>query len=282
MNPVRNLPKGNIQFLQKGETDMHRKISNWVKIEKTKLIKKELLSKGIFAFDLKSKKIARKAKPGQFIQIQVNNLFDPFLRRPFSFASVSSDTFRIVFRVRGKGTEILSQYRVGEYIDVLGPLGHPIKLCERKEVILIGGGVGIAPLYFLAQKLKMKNQLHIFLGAKSRDELIMLKNFKKLTKNIPVTTEDGSLGKRGKVTDLLIDAKFQIPDSKFQIFACGPLPMLSVIKNKFASIPVYGFLEERLGCGTGICFGCAVKRKSGGYLRVCQEGPVVNLNEVEI
>ena len=253
-----------------------------MKIEKAKLIKKETLNKEIFAFDLKAKTIARNAKPGQFVQIRVNESFDPFLRRPLSFASVKGDIFRIIFRVRGKGTKILSEHSVGEYLDILGPLGSPLKLSYGKEVILVGGGVGIAPLYFLAQRLKSKNRLNIFLGAKNCDELIMHKDFNKLTKNISVATEDGSLGKKGKVTDLLTNKKINRHNPKLQLFACGPTQMLKAIQKRFNTIPIYGFLEERMGCGTGICFCCAVKRKTGGYLRVCQEGPVVNLNDIEL
>lgn len=253
-----------------------------MKIEKAKIIKKEQLSDNILAFDLKASTIAKNAKPGQFVQIRVNESFDPFLRRPLSFASVKEDTFRIIFRVRGKGTKILSESSAGEYLDILGPLGFPIKLPFKKEVILVGGGVGIAPLYFLAQRLKSKNRLNIFLGAKNRKELIMLKDFKKLTKNISAATEDGSFGKKGKVTDLLTKTKINQHNSKYQIFACGPTPMLKAIQNRFNKIPVYGFLEERMGCGSGICFCCAVKRKAGGYLRVCQQGPVVNLNDIEL
>lgn len=253
-----------------------------MRIEKAKIIKKEQLSGDIFALDLKASTIARNAKPGQFVQIRVNESFDPFLRRPLSFASVKNNTFRVIFRLRGKGTKILSEYSACEYLYILGPLGSPIKLFYEKEVILIGGGVGIAPLYFLAQRLKSKNRLNIFLGAKNRKELIMLKDFKKLTKNISVATEDGSFGKKGKVTDLLTNIRINQQNSKFQIFACGPIPMLKTIQKRFNKIPVYGFLEERMGCGSGICFCCAVKKKTGGYLRVCQEGPVVNLNEIEL
>ncbi len=254
-----------------------------MKIEKAKIIKKEQLSDNIFAFDLKARTIARNAKPGQFVQIRVNESFDPFLRRPLSFASVKGDTFRIVFRLRGKGTKILSEYSVGEYLNVLGPLGKPIKIERNKDMVLIGGGVGIAPLYFLAQESsKKKNHLKIFLGAKNRKELIMLKDFKKLTKDIALATEDGSLGKKGKVTNLLNDTKLIQSKPKLQIFVCGPTPMLKITQKKFYDIPIYGFLEERMGCGTGICFCCAVKRKNRKYLRVCQEGPVVNLNDIEL
>lgn len=253
-----------------------------MEIEQTRLIRKEIISKEIFGFDLESKTIARKAKPGQFVQIRVNNSFDPFLRRPFSIASAWSDTIRIVFRVRGRGTEILAQAIEGEPIDVLGPLGRALPHYEDRDIFIIGGGVGIAPLFFLCQKLEIENRMHLFFGAKNRDELIMLDGFRKMTKNIMISTEDGSLGKRGRVTDLLVAEEIEAKIRSSLIFACGPLPMLKVIQKKFTSLPVYGFLEERLGCGTGVCFGCAVKKKTGGYLRVCEEGPVVNLNEIEI
>lgn len=252
-----------------------------MEIEEVRLVRKEKLTPEIFAFDFASKTIIRKAQPGQFVQIQVNNSFDPFLRRPFSLASVSSNIFRIVFRVRGKGTKILSQAREDDYISVLGPLGQPIPNYQEQNIILVGGGIGIAPLFFLTQRLVAQNYLHLYFGARNRNELIMLAEFKKLTEKITIATEDGSLGKRGKVTDLLTTDKLAIP-TKSLIFACGPIPMLNALQKIFTPVPVYGFLEQRLGCGTGLCFGCAVKKKTGGYLRLCKDGPVVNLNEIEL
>ncbi|MEO0115552.1 MAG: FAD-binding oxidoreductase, partial [candidate division WOR-3 bacterium] len=152
-----------------------------MEIEKARLIKKEEVSAGLFIFDLESKAVSRKALPGQFVQIRVWDSFDPFLRRPFSIAQVDSDTFRIAFRIRGKGTKILALTREDDYLDVLGPLGKPIPAYEDRNIVLIGGGVGIAPLLFLAQKLAVKNRLFIFLGARSRNELLFLPDFKQLT-----------------------------------------------------------------------------------------------------
>lgn len=252
-----------------------------MEVTQARLIRKTQLSPVIFAFDLESKTIANKAQPGQFVQVRINDSFDPFLRRPFSIAQVWLDTFRIIFRIRGKGTKILSQMKEEEHLDILGPLGRPIPPYKEQNVVMIGGGVGIAPLLFLAQKLAPKNHLYLFFGARNRTELILQEDFKKLTKNIAIISEDGSTGKKGLVTELLIAEELD-KLKNLLVFACGPVAMLKALKKMLGFVPIYGFFEERLGCGTGLCFGCAVKKRTGGYLRLCKDGPVVNLNEIEI
>jgi|UniRef100_A0A7C6EAH3 dihydroorotate dehydrogenase electron transfer subunit len=252
-----------------------------MEITQARLIRKIQLGPEIFAYTIESKTIAQKAQPGQFVQIRINDSFDPFLRRPFSIAQVWANTFQIVFRIRGKGTKILAQAKEEDYLDVLGPLGRPVPCYEEANIVMIGGGVGIAPLLFLAQKARPKNRLYLFFGARTRTELILQEDFKKLTKNIAVITEDGSTEKKGMVTDLLTTEELDRLKNPL-VFACGPVAMLKALKRNFGFLSIYGFLEERLGCGTGLCFGCAVKKKNGGYLRICKDGPVVNLNEIEI
>lgn len=246
------------------------------------ITKKAILSKGIIAFFFKAPEISQIALPGQFINIRVKPDFDPFLRRPFSIADKDKNGILIVFRIRGIGTEILSNYKEGDELDIIGPLGKPISEPSGASIemryFLIGGGVGIAPLLFLARSLYKKNTVKLFLGAKTKTEIILLDEFRKFLKpsQIEIATEDGTMGKMGTVVNLIQQSTRD--RRSCALFACGPKPMLKVLSTKLENL--YGFLEEPMGCGMGICFGCAVKKKSGGYLRFCQEGPVVDLSTV--
>jgi dihydroorotate dehydrogenase electron transfer subunit len=143
---------------------------------------------------------------------------------------------------------------------------------------LVGGGVGIAPLLFLTQSSTDSNPLWVLVGAKTASDLILIPELFECTERLGFATEDGSKGKKGLVTDLIRPALNEFSASI--IFTCGPQPMLKAIQGMGLEIPCYGFLESRLGCGCGLCLGCAVKSSRGGYYRVCKEGPVFNLKEI--
>ncbi len=229
---------------------------------------------------LESSEIARLAKPGQFLQAQVSDSIEPFLCRPISIADIKANQIRIIYRIRGKGTELLKQKKPGETLHLLGPLGTPISHVNNKKIILCAGGVGIAPLLFLAKRFSKNNKVYLYFGAKNKSELILLDEFKKCCDKIFLATEDGSIGYKGYVTDLLTNISKIEPDI---LYAAGPLRMLQKISNlkfKISNLKLFGFLEERMGCGCGICFGCAVKKKDGGYLRVCTDGPAIDLNQI--
>jgi len=242
------------------------------------------LGSDIYSLWLISPKITKLAKPGQFIQVQTSESYDPFLCRPISIADVKTNQLRIIFRVRGKGTILLKEKNHGDTIYLLGPLGKPATLVNGKQVILCAGGVGIAPLLFLAKELSKKNKLHLYFGAKNKSELVLRNEFNPLCEKIFLTTEDGSIGHKGFITDLFPRAVGFNPDI---LYAAGPLGMLQEIKSKIKyqklkTGKLYGFLEERMGCGCGICFGCAVKKKDNSFSRVCTDGPVFDLNEIEL
>ena len=239
--------------------------------------------------------IARRVRPGQFLNVKVSDGIDPLLRRPISVCDVERNRVRLVFRAVGRGTVLLGRARLGDVLDVLGPLGRHAPVLHRKDVLLCGGGIGIAPLLFLARRVKPANRLQVLLGARTKAELLLVREFKGLGVPIAVATDDGSAGLHGMVTELVEgQVKGQKPRGRSQegggrsavggqrlaVFACGPRPMLADLVKRLDPIPVWGFVEERMGCGTGICYCCALPKKGGGHVRFCEEGPVVRLNEV--
>jgi dihydroorotate dehydrogenase electron transfer subunit len=262
------------------------------------ILKARELCAGVFSLWMEAPSIAQRVRPGQFLNVKVSAGQDPLLRRPISVCDVDGNRVRLVFRVVGRGTSLLAHVRAGDGIDVLGPLGRPAPELRNKDVLLCGGGIGAAPLLFLARRLERTNRLRIVLGARSRGELLLVREFRKLGVQVAIATDDGSAGFHGVVTELVADElRSQNPECRTQksgnrkssianrqsmrvVFACGPRPMLADLVKRIDPIPVWGFVEERMGCGTGICYCCALPKKGGGHVRFCEEGPVVRLNEV--
>jgi dihydroorotate dehydrogenase electron transfer subunit len=243
-----------------------------------RVIERRELAPDIISYWLNAGAIARRIQPGQFIQVAVSTPPDFHLRRPFSIAEREGPKLRVVFRAVGEGTRRLARTQVGSSWDVIGPLGKFVPLPAGRPVVLVGGGMGIAPLLFLARELGHSCALTVLLGAKSRQELILRPEFRRLAARVRFATEDGSLGMRGLVTELYAQA-----GRTGTVFACGPGPMLRRLRQLCVGLEAYGFWEERMGCGTGICYCCAVKRAHGdGYLRFCREGPVLRLSDIEI
>lgn len=250
------------------------------------ILKKEKIIEGIYKFTLKAEPIAKTAKAGKFIEIQVSTTGEPFLRRPISIYSIDDDKIEIIFQVKGKGTEILSEKKVGDVINVLGPLGYgTFSVDNYKKVAIIGGGIGTYPLYELAKQLKGKADVTMYMGFRNKDLVTLEKEFEDVCNKVVITTDDGSYKQKGFALDVLKeDCKKEKPDI---IFACGPLPMLKAVQAFVLeeNIPCEISLEERMGCGIGACLGCAVKVISGKeprYGHVCKEGPVFKATDVEI
>ena len=250
------------------------------------ILKIEKLIEGIYKFTLKAEEIAKNAKAGNFIEIQVSTTGEPFLRRPISIYNIDGDNIEIIFQVKGKGTEILSNKRIGDKINVLGPLGYgTFSVKVYKKVAIIGGGIGTYPLYELAKELKGKADVTMYMGFRNKDLVTLEKEFKDVCNKVVITTDDGSYMQKGFALDVLkSDCMQEKPD---MIFACGPLPMLKAVQS-FANennIPCEMSLEERMGCGIGACLGCAVKVVSGTeprYGHVCKVGPVFKSTDVEL
>lgn len=225
---------------------------------------------------LQSRELAREARPGQFLHIQCG---EKQLRRPISIGGVTGDTLTLILEVKGKGTRWLSERRPGDCLDVLGPLGHGFPELSGK-VLLVGGGVGVPPMYCAAQKLE---QCDALLAFRSADRMLLEREFEALCGTVTVMTDDGSHGVKGfaaqGVETLLARESYQA------VFACGPKIMLKTVTAacRKAGVPVYVSLEERMGCGIGACLGCSVPLvgPEGRHMaRVCADGPVFRGEEV--
>ncbi|MGA7677877.1 MAG: dihydroorotate dehydrogenase electron transfer subunit [Dehalococcoidia bacterium] len=225
--------------------------------------------------------IAATSRPGQFVTVRCGE--ELTLRRPFSIHQIAkSGQLYFFFKVIGKGTAWLSLCRKGEKLDILGPLGNGFHIKPTsKKLLLVAGGIGIAPLTFLAQQsLAQEKSVTLLLGAHAKDELYPQKLLPSEIETT-ITTEDGSYGEEGKVTDIL-SRYVNLAD---QIYACGPLAMYKEIakqRQKWrGKKPIQVSLEVRMGCGIGACFSCSIKTKNG-MKRVCRDGPVFNLDDVTL
>jgi len=211
-------------------------------------------------------------KPGQFISIKTTDSTDPLLRRPFSVFDADGEKISIIVRIIGKGTELIRNMKKGE-INVLGPSGNGFTLELEKNVLVIGGGVGNAPLLFLLRELKAKkNKVTYIYSARSKNYIFMKNKYLELADQFTATTNDGSDGVMGIATDVLTD----IISAKGydRIYCCGPDPMMrKVVQLADADTPVEVSVENYFGCGVGLCVGCTVDTVSG-YRRACIDGPV--------
>lgn len=252
------------------------------------VVKNTMIAPSMYKMAFVSKSIASNAKPGQFVHIKVPGDHSLLLRRPISIHDVQTQTgmVEIVYQVVGKGTRILSGINAGQIIDVLGPLGNGFTISkEIRNAFVVGGGCGIAPLKFLMRRLKeMGVAITALLGFRNRESVYELEIFERFSDRLFVTTDDGSLGRKGLVTQVLEEElKGQPPDI---MFACGPTPMLKVVQQlaREYSVPCQMSLGERMGCGIGGCLvcSCAVRTRDGDfeYKRVCKDGPVFWSEEV--
>ena len=207
--------------------------------------------------------------PGQFVNIRLDSLF---LRRPISVCDVNGDELTLIYKVVGKGTEYLSTLKEGR-LDILTGLGNGYDLSlSGDKPLLLGGGVGVPPLYYLAKKLCDENKnVTVILGFNTRDEVFFEQEFRELGCNVIVTTADGSYGVKGFVTDAM-------PESYSYFYTCGPEPMLKAVYKKTATSGQMSF-EERMGCGFGACMGCSCKTLAGNK-RICKDGPVMKKEEI--
>lgn len=247
---------------------------------KAKIISNNKIKDNYWHCVIDSHLVAKKAMPGQFIAIRLTEGFQPLLRRPFSIHDVSARKLTILYKVLGQGTQILSCKKPGEYLDIIGPLGNGFKLKTGKAHIIVAGGMGIAPLFFLSKAL-IKYKPLVLLGAKDKQQLLCVKEFKKLGLSVKIATDDGSSGFKGRVSDLLVSVLLALRRPFPVVYACGPKPMLRAISEvaREYNILAQVSLEEHMACGFGACLGCVVKTKEGAK-RVCKEGPVFEAKDV--
>ncbi len=257
------------------------------------------IAKDHYLLRLKSSTVAKKSKPGQFVHLLCVEKpgMAPLLRRPISIfdADPKTGTIDLIYKVMGEGTEVLSKVRSGAALDLLGPLGSTFQIpASVQTVYLVGGGVGIPPLYFLAKELKKNHRVRteVFLGARTKEWVICASDFKKLGVSVHTATDDGSLGHRGSVVDLLVSVitreTKQARLKEKLICICGPTRMMqaaAAASGRFG-IPAQVSLEERMGCAMGVCMGCVVEVNSAPagsharFQRVCTEGPVFPSEEI--
>lgn len=209
--------------------------------------------------------------PGQFINIKLDGFY---LRRPISICDYDDNTITIIYKVVGEGTEVMSKMNAGEKLDVLCGLGNGFDTSKSLDKpVLIGGGVGVPPMYNLCKELiKEGKSVTVILGFNKKEEIFYEDEFKKLGADVKVTTVDGSYGIKGFVTDALKETEYSY------FFTCGPMPMFKAIEATAITSGQYSF-EERMGCGFGACMGCSCKTKYGNK-RICKDGPVLTREEI--
>ena len=237
-------------------------------------------------FELKLKGEFKKEEfiPGKFLHIKCSDNIHPLLRRPMSICDISDDEkqMTVLYRVEGTGTKLLQKKSIGDFLDVLAPLGTAYDLDIRpgEKIFLVGGGIGVPPLYYLGKELKKRGGIiKSFLGFSNKADSFYISEFKELGE-VEIASVDGSLGHKGFVTDK-INLDFDA------LYSCGPTPMFKTLQKLIPEDKrAYIAMEERMGCGIGACLACVCKPNSKyfpnkGYFRACKEGPVFKLHDLE-
>ena len=242
--------------------------------QKFKLLENKRIADGIFSWTVENKELSGIAECGQFVNIKVPGRV---LRRPISICDASESTLRLVFQVKGEGTKIMSEMKSGDEVEILAPLGHGFEIESGKRYCFVGGGIGVPPLLFAA---KQTDNPLVITGFRNKNLIILQDEFKSIGSELYLTTDDGSCGIHGFVTDILKEHLNEVDE----VCACGPMPMLkavaAVCKDK---IRCQVSLEERMGCGIGACLVCSCKTKVGDdavMTQVCRRGPVYDAEEV--
>ena len=248
-----------------------------IRQEKMKVVSQQLIAKNIFELTLQGE-LVQEMTPGQFVHVKVSDSQEPLLRRPISIANVDKqrNEFTMIYRAEGRGTQVLATNREGELVDVLGPIGNgfPVEAARPGQTaLLVGGGIGVPPLYELSKQLNARGvkTIHV-LGFQSDDVCFYEEQFTALGDTYYATV-DGTKGTKGFVTTV-----FEEVNPQFDLFySCGPLPMLRALENYYTDKPGYMSFEERMACGIGACFACVCDTTASqdkAYVKVCSDGPV--------
>ncbi|MDO8525080.1 MAG: dihydroorotate dehydrogenase electron transfer subunit [Candidatus Omnitrophota bacterium] len=264
---------------------------------KTKILQNTKMGERFYKIRIESAYLSKVSRPGQFIEVRCSDGVDPLLRRPLGVHRILESGIEMLYEVVGKGTEALAQRKAGEALDVIGPLGKGFDIRgmrgEGRRTIIVAGGIGAAPLVALAERLAYsveriayseKRKIYVFIGARTKSHILCEKEFKKAGAEVYVSTDDGSYGYKGFISDLL---KEKLNAKRYSlnaiIYACGPTGMLKAVAKIAAAkdIPCQVSLEERMACGVGVCLGCPVKvRTQYEYKMVCKDGPVFNAEDI--
>lgn len=242
--------------------------------------------------EIEASHLGRNFSPGQFVMVKLQEkVYNPLLRIPLGVHVIREKRIKLLYKVVGSGTRLLSEKLKNEKVDILGPLGKGFDLNlisgnKKFHAIIVAGGRGIAPLYAVAETiLKKKSKVDVFIGANTKKHVLCHRELKKLGAKVHVATEDGTIGHKGLVTDLVLRHFKQLSTNDYRlstIYACGPKPMLAAVvkETKKYNIPVQVSLDEYMACGIGACLGCAVRVEPCGYKLVCEDGPVFDAREI--
>lgn len=269
-----------------------------MKNHKTIVLSNQEISPGYYRMRILAPDYNKIARPGQFVMFRVQRSLPPLLRRPFGifragFMPADCDTMppkefiEIIYKVVGSGTEIMQDLHSGDPVELLGPLGRGFEYTDpAEEKILVGGGIGLVPLYMLAEKLVEQSKVRLLMGGRTRDDIITVTEFERLGVSTYVSTEDGSLGEAGLVTQVL-ESKLK-ENSKVTVYACGPMPMIAAVEKicQRYKTPLQVSLEALMACGVGACLGCVVKgaghtEAQPSYLCTCKVGPVFQSTQLD-
>ncbi|MDH7482447.1 MAG: dihydroorotate dehydrogenase electron transfer subunit [Armatimonadota bacterium] len=268
------------------------------KLFECRIIDQEMVLPHIRRLVLDAPELSQKCVPGQFVHVLCNKFrqfYDPLLRRPFSihFADPEAGHVSILFDIRGRGTKMLADKTIGDMIDLIGPLGHGFAIPDSwsGSFLLVGGGMGIAPLYFLLRALEKqfgKEKIKFLLGARTSNMILYREEFEKCCAEYLVSTEDGSYGYQGMVTDLLKE-RIETLDNKLGclVYACGPMQMLKEVAKicHHHNLNCQISVETKMACGVGACMSCVIKVHDTNleyrYARACVEGPVFDSNKIK-
>lgn len=268
-----------------------------MKNHKTIVLSNQEISPGYFRMRILAPDYTRLAKPGQFVMFRVQRSLLPLLRRPFGifragFMPPDCDTMppkefiEIIYKVVGSGTKIMQGLHYGDPVELLGPLGSGFDLnLTSGDTIMVGGGIGLVPLYMLAESIADPARAEVLIGGRTRDDIITVTEFERLGVKTYVATEDGSLGDAGLVTEVLKTRLEHKPNAR--VFACGPMPMIRAVEKicHARGVQLQVSLEELMACGVGACLGCVVKGvghtdDDPSYLCTCKIGPVFDAGDL--
>jgi dihydroorotate dehydrogenase electron transfer subunit len=252
-----------------------------MKLEIAEIVENRQVTADLWDLRLRAPGIARESRPGQFVHVKVGDSYDPLLRRPMSLYRIGSETVSLLIRPAGRGSQWLIDQPVGQSLDCMGPLGNSFSVHPAaRHLLMVGGGSGLGPLVALAESvLPLELSVTLLFGARSADRVYPSDLLPPEVEYV-VSTDDGSMGHRGRVTDLLRNY-LGWADA---VYACGPhamfLSMLDIIREARVQKPVQVSLEENMACAVGACFGCAVETRRGEMKSVCEDGPVFEMREL--
>ena len=254
--------------------------------ETCRILAHEEIGSGYRYLVLSAPQMAAEMQPGQFVHVKVPALEASALRRPFSVFDAADGRVTVLYKTVGRGTAALNMAKVGDELKVIGPLGHGFPETCSGSALLVGGGYGVAPLHFLARRLRAANPslpVKLFVGGRTATDLLALDRFEKLGVEVHAATNDGSFGVKGLVTDPLDDEliRLRLAGETFELFACGPDGMLKAISLRATGTGSKGWIsmDRHMICGVGACYAC-IQKTVRGNSRCCIEGPVFRAEDL--